>query len=107
MVSSSRMPPPICTGTLGCAPVMARMIWALRGLPSTAPSRSTMCSRRQPASTQIDKMKPFCSGCNPTRGDLDRIVGEHGLVVHPSLAQAYAAPSLQVNRGYEQHGGRA
>ena len=45
-------PPPTWTGTSGCASTMARTTPAFFGSPAAAPSRSTMWSRRAPASTQ-------------------------------------------------------
>ena len=51
-VSSLRMPPPTCTGTSGCASTTSRTTPAFFGSPANAPSRSTTCSRRAPASTQ-------------------------------------------------------
>src|SRR5476651_4569 len=49
MVSRSRMPPPSCTGiSESSAPMMSLIAASLRGLPETAPFRSTTWSRRAP-----------------------------------------------------------
>jgi hypothetical protein len=37
------------------------------------------------------------TGVYPTAGNLDRIVGEDGLVFHAALAQTHAAAILEVN----------
>ncbi len=54
---------------------------------------------------EVDQMQPLGAGRDPTSGHLDRVIGEHGLVLHPPLAQAHAAAVLEVDCGNQQHRG--
>ena len=50
--AASRTPPPTCTGTSPAATTMASTKRSFTGRPANAPSKSTTCKRRAPASTQ-------------------------------------------------------
>ena len=61
------------------------MIAACAGTPVRAPSRSTTCSQRAPASAN-------------ERSDGDRVVGERGLALEVALLEADDATAAQVDR---------
>ncbi len=52
---------------------------------------------------QIDQMQTLRPRFNPAPRHRYRIVGEHGVVFHTTLAQADTFSFLQVNCGYQQH----
>ena len=93
MVSRSRMPPPSWTGmSESTAAMIALTAASFRGLPATAPFRSTTCRRRAPCSAH-------CAAA------FAGIVGEHRGRVHVALLEANAVAVLQVDGGNDQHGG--
>ena len=52
---------------------------------------------------EVDQVQAPGTGRAPAAGGRDRVVGEHRVILHAPLAQAHAAPALQVDGGDHQH----
>src|ERR1017187_3982466 len=52
---------------------------------------------------QINQVQPARALVQPMPGHRRRIVGEHGLLVHIALFEAYGAPLLDIDRGDDKH----